>query len=393
MSRVYEIEIDKRREDLAVFSEPCPGLAGLIELGAPAEELKVVVDDHVDALRRRIEAATQVVPIRWLDHRSAVSAVRDRGIDILVNLNGYFGRARHHLFAARPAAVQVTDPGFPGTTGMPFIDYLIADEVVIPSDAHEHYTEKVVYLPDSYQPNDSQRQVAAHPATRTEAGLPQDAFVFCCMNNVYKIMPAVFDVWMRLLQRVPGSVLMLYSNTPETQDNLTTRRQRAGWILRASSLGGRCPTISTWRGCGCAICFWIPCPTTLTPPAAMRCGLACRCSPAWGKHFPAGWALACSGRSGCLSSSRNHWPITSRSPFGWPPSRLCLPPCARNWAPSCAARRCTTPRATPGISKPLTATWSSAPARACPRQRLPFPPRHKKNQRPCETLALHIAVT
>jgi len=172
------------------------------------------------ALRRRIEAATQVVPIRWLDHRSAVSAVRDHGIDILVNLNGYFGRARHHLFAARPAAVQVNYLGFPGTTGMPFIDYLIADEVVIPSDAHEHYTEKVVYLPDSYQPNDSQRQVADSPATRAEAGLPDGAFVFCCMNNVYKIMPVVFDVWMRLLQRVPGSVLMLYSNTPETQDNL-----------------------------------------------------------------------------------------------------------------------------------------------------------------------------
>jgi predicted O-linked N-acetylglucosamine transferase (SPINDLY family) len=176
--------------------------------------------DDQSALRRRIEAATQVVPIRWLDHRSAVTAVRDRGIDILVNLNGYFGRARHHLFAARPAAVQVNYLGFPGTTGMPFIDYLIADEVVIPPDAHAHYTEKVVYLPDSYQPNDSQRQVAAIPATRTEAGLPDDAFVFCCMNNVYKIMPAVFDVWMRLLQRVPGSVLMLYSNTPETQDNL-----------------------------------------------------------------------------------------------------------------------------------------------------------------------------
>ena len=172
------------------------------------------------ALRRRIEAATEVVPIRWLDHRSAVSAVRDRGIDMLVNLNGYFGRARHHLFAARPAAVQVNYLGFPGTTGMPFIDYLIADEVVIPSDAQAHYTEKVVYLPDSYQPNDSQRQVASQPATRAEAGLPQDAFVFCCMNNVYKIMPVVFDVWMRLLQRVPGSVLMLYSNTAETQDNL-----------------------------------------------------------------------------------------------------------------------------------------------------------------------------
>jgi predicted O-linked N-acetylglucosamine transferase (SPINDLY family) len=171
-------------------------------------------------LRQRIESAVTVVPIRWLDQEAAVEAVVQNRIDVLVNLNGYFGRARHHLFAARPAAVQVNYLGFPGTTGMPFIDYLIADEVVIPHEAHAHYTEKVVYLPDSYQPNDSQRQVAAIPCTRAEAGLPDDAFVFCCMNNVYKIMPLVFDVWMRLLHRVPGSVLMLYSNTPETQDNL-----------------------------------------------------------------------------------------------------------------------------------------------------------------------------
>ena len=171
-------------------------------------------------LRHRIEAAVTVVPIRWLNQEAAVEAVIQNRIDVLVNLNGYFGRARHQLFAARPAAVQINYLGFPGTTGMPFIDYLIADEVVIPPEAHEHYTEKVVYLPDSYQPNDSQRQVAASPATRAEAGLPDGAFVFCCMNNVYKIMPVVFDVWMRLLQRVPGSVLMLYSNTPETQANL-----------------------------------------------------------------------------------------------------------------------------------------------------------------------------
>ena len=180
------------------------------------------------ALRRRIEAATQVVPIRWLDHRAAVSAVRERGIDILINLNGYFGRARHHLFAARPAALQVNYLGFPGTTGMPFIDYLIADEVVIPPGAHHHYSEKVVYLPDSYQPNDSQRRVADEPGTRAAAGLPDDAFVFCCMNNVYKIMPVVFDVWMRLLQRVPGSVLMLLGDNPETQDNLRREAQARG---------------------------------------------------------------------------------------------------------------------------------------------------------------------
>lgn len=179
-------------------------------------------------LRRRIEAATDIVPIRDLDHEATVDAVRQRGVDILVNLNGYFGRARHHLFAARPAPIQVNYLGFPGTTGMPYIDYLIADSVVIPPTARHHYTEKVVHLPDSYQPNDSQRRVGEEPSRRAQVGLPEDAFVFCCMNNVYKITPRIFDIWMRLLDRVSDSVLMLYSNAPEAQDNLRREAQARG---------------------------------------------------------------------------------------------------------------------------------------------------------------------
>ncbi|MBC7995270.1 MAG: tetratricopeptide repeat protein [Rhizobacter sp.] len=177
-------------------------------------------------LRHRIErAVTEVVPIASLGHLDAAAAIRARGIDILVNLNGHFGRARSHLFALRPAAIQVNYLGFPGTIGAPHIDYLIADEVVIPRDDQRFYVEKVVYLPHSYQPNDSQRVVADTPSTRSEVGLPDEGFVFCCMNNVYKITPAMFDVWMRLLQRVPGSVLMLYSDVPEAQSNL--RREAA----------------------------------------------------------------------------------------------------------------------------------------------------------------------
>ncbi|MES2099765.1 MAG: tetratricopeptide repeat protein [Pseudomonadota bacterium] len=186
------------------------------------------------SLRRRIEAATEIVPIRRLANAAAVAAVRERGIDILVNLNGYFGRARHHLFAARPTAIQVNYLGFPGTTGMPYIDYLIADEVVVPPADRHHYTEQVVYLPDAYQPNDRQRRVGTEPHRRAQVGLPEHGFVFCCMNNVYKITPAVFDIWMRLLQRVPGSVLMLYSEAPEAQDNL--RREAAARGVEASRI-------------------------------------------------------------------------------------------------------------------------------------------------------------
>lgn len=173
------------------------------------------------ALRSRIEqAVTELVPIRQLSNLDAAAAIRERGIDILVNLNGHFGLARSHLFSLRPAPVQVNYLGFPGTIGAPYIDYLIADDTVVPPEDQHHYIEKLAYLSGCYQPNDSTRQVATEPSRRADVGLPEDAFVFCCMNNVYKITPAVFDVWMRLLQRVPASVLMLYSDTPATQDNL-----------------------------------------------------------------------------------------------------------------------------------------------------------------------------
>jgi len=118
--------------------------------------------------------------------------------------------------------------GFPGTIGAPCIDYIVADSTVIPPAEQAHYVEQVVYLPHSYQPNDSTRAVALQPALRAEAGLPEDAFVFCCLNNAYKILPPVFDVWMRLLRQVPGSVLLLYGDKPELQANLRFEAEQRG---------------------------------------------------------------------------------------------------------------------------------------------------------------------
>lgn len=191
-------------------------------------------DGDNSPLRRRIEAVLEIVPIRGLGHAAAMQAVRARHIDILVNLNGYSGAARHDLFAARAAPLQVNYLGYPGTTGMPYIDYLIADPIVIPPADRCHYSEQVVYLPDSYQPNDTERRIADLPAARSEVGLPDDAFVFCCMNHIFKILPEVFDVWMRVLTRVPGSVLMLYSDNAETQQNL--RREAAARGVDAARL-------------------------------------------------------------------------------------------------------------------------------------------------------------
>ncbi len=184
--------------------------------------------DDSSPRRQRINAACQVVPIRGISDLDAARRVREQGIDILVNLNGYFGLARTNVFAMRPAPLQVNYLGFPGTIGADYIDYLVADATVIPPEARGHYVEQVVYLPDSYQPNDSTRVVADAPASREEAGLPEGAFVFCCLNNAYKILPAVYDVWMRLLQQVPRSVLLLYGDKPEQIANLHHEAQQRG---------------------------------------------------------------------------------------------------------------------------------------------------------------------
>ena len=110
--------------------------------------------------------------------------------------------------------------GFPGTTGAGFIDYVIADEIVLPFDQQPFYTEKIVHLPDCYQVNDSKRQIAARMPTRGACGLPEQGFVFCSFNNNYKITPPVFDRWMRLLDKVEGSVLWLLRDNASAEKNL-----------------------------------------------------------------------------------------------------------------------------------------------------------------------------
>jgi predicted O-linked N-acetylglucosamine transferase (SPINDLY family) len=116
--------------------------------------------------------------------------------------------------------VQVNYLGFPGSMGADFMDYIIADKIVAPFEDQPFYSERLVHLPGSYQVNDSRREIAATAPSRTEAGLPEDGFVFCCFNDSYKITRPVFDVWMRLLDRVPGSVLWLISCNPDTMAKL-----------------------------------------------------------------------------------------------------------------------------------------------------------------------------
>ena len=185
--------------------------------------------DDGSPIRRRIEAAfDEIVDISHVGDRQAAAMVRARNIEILVNLNGYFGRARQGLFSHRPCPVQVNYLGFPGTLGAAYIDYIIADPHVIPPEHDAFYTENVVRLPDTYQVNDRQRGIAQRTPARADAGLPATGFVFCCFNNNYKITPAVFALWMRLLRAVRGSVLWLLEGNAAAAGNLRREAQRHG---------------------------------------------------------------------------------------------------------------------------------------------------------------------
>jgi predicted O-linked N-acetylglucosamine transferase (SPINDLY family) len=150
--------------------------------------------------------------------------IADEGVDIAVDLMGLTANAPTEIFARRPAPVQLNYLGYPGTTGADFMDYILADAVVAPLSQQEFYAEKILHLPDCYQPNDSNRPLPpAHLSLemgRAEAGLPAHGFVFCCFNNSWKINPPLFDIWMRLLKSVPGSVLWLIEDNQEAAANL-----------------------------------------------------------------------------------------------------------------------------------------------------------------------------
>jgi len=180
-------------------------------------------------MRRRLEAAfDRFVPIADISDRAAAEKIAGEEIDILVNLNGYFGNHRMGVFARRPAPVQVNYLGFPGTLGASYIDYILADRFVIPDDERQYYMEKVVYLPASYQVNDSRRYRAQGAPGRVENQLPETAFVFCDFNMGYKFTPAMFAVWMRILKRVEGSVLWLLQSNAASPGNLRNEAERHG---------------------------------------------------------------------------------------------------------------------------------------------------------------------
>ena len=177
-------------------------------------------DDSSDRRKRIISAFDEIVDITRMTDMDAASLIAAKEIDILINLNGYFGEARQGIFSYKPSPIQVNYLGFPGTLGVDYIDYLIADKIVIPEQSRPYYSEKIAYLPNSYQANDRKRELSGKTFTRSELGLPEKGFVFCCFNNNYKITPSTFDVWMRLLKQVDGSLLWLLEDNSVAVNNL-----------------------------------------------------------------------------------------------------------------------------------------------------------------------------
>ena len=174
-----------------------------------------------DDMRHRVIAAVDVFKhVRHMtDIELAMLARRDK-IDIAVHRNGHTKNARSGIFAYRAAPVQINYLGYPGTLGADFMDYIVADKRIIPDGDEIYFTENIIHLPHTYQPTDNQRTVSRRRISRTEMGLPQTGFVFCCFNNNYKISAAEFDIWMRLLAQVEGSVLWLLKSNQWAENNL-----------------------------------------------------------------------------------------------------------------------------------------------------------------------------
>ena len=185
--------------------------------------------DTEDEMSARAAAAVDHFhKVQHLSERETAQKARSHGIDIAVDLKGYTLQSRTGIFAHRPAPLSMNYLGYPGSLGADFIDYVVGDSVVIPQGAEADYSEMVIRLPGSYQVNDDSRAIADEAFTRADLGLPQDGVVFCCFNANYKIGRPEFDIWLRLLQAVDGSVLWLLRSNPWAEANMRKEAQARG---------------------------------------------------------------------------------------------------------------------------------------------------------------------
>jgi predicted O-linked N-acetylglucosamine transferase (SPINDLY family) len=185
-------------------------------------------DDHSETRARIKNSVARFLDVAAQSDGDVASAIHSSEIDILIDLNGFTAGGRTNIFARRPAPIQVNFLGYAGTMGAAYFDYIVADQIVIPERDFEFFSESVVWLPGSFLVTDCRRKIAERTPSRAACGLPENAFVFCCFNNIHKIVPEVFDIWMKLLKAVDGSVLWLSNANLAARGHLFQEAERRG---------------------------------------------------------------------------------------------------------------------------------------------------------------------
>lgn len=174
-----------------------------------------------DEMQKRLQGIfDSFIDVKGKSDVEVAALSRDMGVDIAIDLMGHTQDGRPGIFAQHAAPIQISYLGYPGTLGAPYMDYIIADQIIIPECNRDFYAEKVIYLPNCYQANDSKRAISDQKFSRSEMGLPDDGFVFCCFNQNYKITPQIFDSWMHILHKIEGSVLWLLEDSVTAVANL-----------------------------------------------------------------------------------------------------------------------------------------------------------------------------
>ena len=195
-----------------------------------------------DEMRERLNGVfDHFIQVEGVSDFAIAQQARDLTIDIAIDLSGLTEGSRTGIFSYRAAPIQVNYLGYPGTMGADYIDYIIADKTLIPLESKSCYSEKVVYLPDSYQANDRKRSISERQFTRDELSLPENGFIFSCFNNNFKILPTTFTSWMRILKAVEGSVLWLFQDNPWVVDNLKKEASNHGIDASRLVFAGRMP--------------------------------------------------------------------------------------------------------------------------------------------------------
>ena len=185
--------------------------------------------DDGSVYRQRIaKTVDRFVDLEALSDEEAARRIHEDRIDILIDLKGYTIRARPRITALRPAPIQVNYLGYPGTWGHSAVDYILVDRIIVPSEEAANFSEALVHLPDCYQVNDDWQEIDETPQRRAEHGLEESAFVFCCFNGLLKLDPTIFDLWMRILHRVPGSQLWLLDGGAIASDSLRREAEVRG---------------------------------------------------------------------------------------------------------------------------------------------------------------------